>query len=374
MLRRIPTVPERMAIALYGALLVIILLGMTALNMRPRTPTPPAQAALGAAVTRPASATPAASATDAATASATRTPNGTVTASATFTRTATRTATETATPTATATNTSTPSPTFTATLTPTATDTPTPLPTPGPGAGNRKVCVPILMYHHIGYAAVSADDIERGLTTAPEIFEQQLKLFQAEGVAVIGFDDLLYALALGRPLPEKRVIITIDDGYSDVYKYGFPLLQKYGYHATLFIPTGFIDRGQYGYMTWPQIEEMAQAGNDIEPHTIDHVDLRRRTRDYLIYQILGSKQTVEAHTGREARYFAYPSGEFDDFAIEMLQEMNFWAAVSTDKPTANSAVLHSLDSIYTLKRLRVSNSIDVESMKVYLRFCGFDVK
>ena len=103
-------------------------------------------------------------------------------------------------------------------------------------------------------------------------------------------------------------------------------------------------------------------------HTIDHVDLRKRSRDYLIYQILGSKQTIEAHTGRVARFFAYPAGEYDDNAIAMLQEMNFWAAVSTD-----SGVNHSLEKIYVLERLRVSNSIDTESMKVYLRFCDFDV-
>ncbi|MBI3361142.1 MAG: polysaccharide deacetylase family protein, partial [Chloroflexi bacterium] len=128
--------------------------------------------------------------------------------------------------------------------------------------------------------------------------------FKANDVTPISLYDLLYRLALGRPLPEKPVILTIDDGYDDVYRYAFPLLKEYGYTATLFIATGIIDAGTPGYMTWPQIEEMAQAGNDVEPHTKDHVDLRRRKRDYLIYQILGSKQTVEAHTGREARFFA----------------------------------------------------------------------
>ncbi|MBI3361514.1 MAG: polysaccharide deacetylase family protein, partial [Chloroflexi bacterium] len=108
------------------------------------------------------------------------------------------------------------------------------------------------------------------------------------------------------------------------------------------------------------------AGNDVEPHTKDHVDLRRRKRDYLIYQILGSKQTVEAHTGREARFFAFPAGAYDDNAIAMLKELNFWGAVSTD-----AGVSHSLKDIYILSRLRVSEQIDVESMKVYLRYCGF---
>jgi peptidoglycan/xylan/chitin deacetylase (PgdA/CDA1 family) len=371
MIPKIPSVPQRMMITLYGAMLLVVLLGTTAVSLRGREPHP-AALAQGPTVTR----SPSASATVDASATVSATPSRTLTASATATegpsatpsRTPSRTPTATYTASPTPTNTPSPTPTYTPTLTPTSTNTPTPYPTPGPGAANREVCVPILTYHHIGYAPSDADELRLGLTTSPELFEQHLKLFQDNGIVAISLKDLQYALALGWPLPERRVIITMDDGYDDIYQYAFPLLQKYGVHATLFIPTQFIDDGQPGYMTWPQIEEMSRAGNDIEPHTKDHVDLRHRSRDYLIYEILGSKQTIEAHTGQVARFFAYPAGAYDDNAIAMLKEMNFWSAVSTD-----SGVKQSLDNIYTLKRLRVSNSIDVESMKVYLRFCGFDV-
>ena len=372
MVRRVPSVPQRIKIALYGALLVIALLATTSVSLRERNSQPVAivRAATGTptptvTVTR----SPVPPATRPATQTAPPAESGTAGPSLTPSRTPSRTSTRTFTPSPTPTDTSTPTPTHTPTLTPTVTNTPTPYPTPGPGAANREVCVPILTYHHIGFAPADADDLRRGLTTDPDVFEQHLQLFEEYGVVPITLTDLQYALALGWPLPEKRVIITIDDAYDDVYTYAFPLLQQHGYQATLFVPTAFIDDGAPGYMTWPEIEQMSRAGHDIEPHTKDHVDLRRRSRDYLIYQILGSKQTVEAHTGQIARFFAYPAGAYDDNVIALLEEMSFWSAVSTD-----SGVVHSLDTIYVLKRLRVSNSIDPESMKVYMRFCGFDVR
>ena len=338
-----PTIPQRMAIVFCGATLLATLLGVTAVGLRRRTDS--AVAAGLPTATRP-----------------------TVTSGPSESATASRTATRTPSPSPTTTVTVSPTvtPTFTPSRTATPTYTATPMPTPGPGAANRKVCVPILTYHHIGYPPAGADTLRLGLTTSPERFEEHLAYFLANGVAPISLYDLQYALALGWPLPEKRVIITIDDGYDDVYRYAFPVLQEYGFSSTIFVATGIIDAATPGYMTWPQIEEMARAGHDVEPHTKDHVDLRRRRRDYLVYQILGSKQTVEAHTGRAARFFAYPAGAYDDNAIAMLQELDFWGAVSTD-----SGVVHSLETAYVLKRLRVSQQVDVESMEVYLRYCGF---
>jgi peptidoglycan/xylan/chitin deacetylase (PgdA/CDA1 family) len=355
--------------AFYGAVLMSALLGTTAISLRSRGTAPgTASAALPAPAVQVSTATtaPTSTTTRTPTHTASPSPTGSLAASTTATFTPTETVTPSPTATLTPTYTPSPTPTFTPSVTPTTTYTPTPYPTPGPGAGNRKLCVPILTYHHIGPLPAGANNLRRGLNTSPELFEQHLAYFRDNGIATISLDDLVYAIALGWPLPEKRVIITIDDGYSDVYEYAFPLLKEYGATATLFIPTSFIDNAAPGYMTWPQIEEMSRAGIDVQPHTKDHVDLRRQRRAYLVYQILGSKQTVEAHTGQVARYFAYPAGEYDDNVIELLKEMNFWAAVATD-----SGVTHSLDRMYTLRRMRVSESIDIESMMVYMNFCGW---
>ena len=177
------------------------------------------------------------------------------------TQTATRPA-PTGTPTSTATVTCTPTPSPTATLTaaPTATPSATPTPGPTPDGVARTVRVPILMYHYISEPPPGADIYRKDLSVAPDLFESHLQYLAQNGYQMITLDDLLYALTQGRPLPPKPVILTFDDGYEDNYQSAFRLLQKYGLVGHFFIITDFVNAGRVGYMTWPQIEEMAAAG------------------------------------------------------------------------------------------------------------------
>ena len=93
--------------------------------------------------------------------------------------------------------------------------------------------------------------------------------------------------------------------------------------------TEFVDQGHPAYMTWPMIEAMAAAGMRIEPHSKTHIDLSDRDWDTLVYQILGSQETVAAHIGYTPRYFAYPSGRYDGTTMDVLRALDFWGAVTT---------------------------------------------
>ncbi len=266
-------------------------------------------------------------------ASATFTPSPTATNTPTATATATATPTATPSPTPAATQLESPQPTATATATatpsPTPTPTPTPTPLPTPDGEERAFHVPILMYHYISVPPPDADEYRLNLSVAPADFEAHLAYLRSAGYTSIDLYHLLDALTWGRPLPEKPIVITLDDGYRDNYESAFPLLLKYGFTATFFILTEPIDYNSDRYMTWAQIEEMAAAGMDFQPHTKTHPDLRDREHDFLVWEILGCAQTIEAHTGRYPRFFAYPSGRYDETVVSFLQEINLWGAVTT---------------------------------------------
>lgn len=295
-------------------------------------------------------------------ASLTFTPSPTFTHTPTPTQTPTPTNTPTVTPTPSITPTThpsitqspslTPSLTPTPTFTPTPTATPTPLPTPK--TTDRMVRVPILMYHYISNPPAGADDYRINLSTRPENFEAHLAFLRENGYTTIDFYHLLDYLTWGRALPEKPIIITMDDGYRDNYENGFPLLKKYNFTATFFVVTDPIDNYSEEYMTWDQIEEMVRAGMDIEPHSKSHRDLRERDHDFLIWEILGSAQTVEAHTGRYPRFFAYPSGQYDEAVVEVLKEINFWGAVTTWY-----GQYHTWEDRFELTRVRISGGDNV---------------
>lgn len=271
----------------------------------------------------------------------------TATPSPTSTHIPTLTATPTEQPTETATAVS---DTITIPLTPTQTATPFPLPTPA-GTYSWTLKVPILMYHYISTPPEDADIYRVDLSVTPEDFHTQMQYLADNGYSPIDFYDLSLAITNKLELPLKPVIITLDDGYVDNYVQAFPILQEFGFTATFFVVTEFIDMNQTGYLTWDMVEEMAAAGMRIESHSRTHPDLRAQPRDYLIWQILGSQETIAAHIGYTPRYFSYPAGQYDDDTVSILQDLDFWGAVTTA-----GGKWHGFENRYTWTRLRVRNT------------------
>ncbi len=286
-------------------------------------------------------------------------PTATNTLAPTFT--ATATASPTSTPTATITRT----PTRTATPRPSATATPTeivptdivppePLQPPQPDGVVRRANVPILMYHYISASPSAQDRIRYGLSVPPEMFEAQLKLLADNGYTTISLRDLYNYLAIGTALPAKPIILTFDDGYVDNYTNAYPLLKKYGMTGTFFILTGPADDGAAPYLTWDMITEMSNAGMDMQLHGRQHLDMRGRSFDWFVFNIIGGRQSIEGHTGKPVIFLAYPSGKYDAAALRFLQANNFWAAVTTQ-----TGVTHTLADSLLWDRIRISGQMDL---------------
>jgi peptidoglycan/xylan/chitin deacetylase (PgdA/CDA1 family) len=248
-----------------------------------------------------------------------------------------------------------PTPTATTTITPTALPTlaasfpslPEALPTPN-GIYSRTLRVPILMYHYLSVPPPDADIYRTDLSVTPDNFRQQMAYLAENGYTPIDFYDLSLAITNQLTLPEKPVILTFDDGYLDNYQNAFPILQEFGFIATFFVVTDFVDQGAQAYATWPMLREMAAAGMRIESHSRNHPDLSGRGRDFLIWQMLGSQETIAAHIGYLPKYFCYPSGRYDETATAVLEELGFWGAVTTQ-----SGKWHGFTDRYEWRRLRM---------------------
>lgn len=231
---------------------------------------------------------------------------------------------------------------------------PPPLPPPQPtpsGTFSITVRVPILMYHYVSSPPADADQYRLDLSVEPAAFREQMAYLAANGYTAIDLYDLSLAITGKQTLPPRPIILTFDDGYRDVYENAFPILKEYGLEATFFIVTDFIDQGHPAYLTWPMVEEMAAAGMRMEPHSKNHVDLYGKEHDLVVYQVLGSLQTVEAHVGYRPRYFAYPGGTYDDQTIEVLQALDFWGAVVTA-----GGKWHGFKDRYEWTRLRMRHT------------------
>lgn len=270
----------------------------------------------------------------------------------------------------------TPAPTQTATPLPTPTNTPsqveptviiTPVPIlpPEPDGVGRSADVPILMYHYISASPSVQDRIRYGLSVPPEMFEAQLRLLSDNGYTTISLRDLYEYLAVGKALPDKPIILTFDDGYLDNYTNAFPILQKYGMVGTFFVLTGPADDGESAYLTWDMITEMSNAGMDIQLHSREHLDMRNRAFDWLVFQIIGGRQSIEGHTGKPVIFMAYPSGKYDAAVLRFLRGNNFWAAVTTA-----SGVTHTLSEPLLWNRVRISGQMGLGG---FARMLGLNV-
>jgi len=217
------------------------------------------------------------------------------------------------------------------------------------------VNVPILMYHYISELPADADVYRRDLTVIPARFEEQLQYLQAQGYQSIFLADIYATLTTGQPLPEKPIVLTFDDGYKDAYTGALPLLQKYGFVGEFFLLATPAHYESPQYLTWADVRAMADAGMSMQAHGRDHYDLGGRSYDFLVYQILGAKEAVEAHSGQPVRFFCYPSGRYDHATIAVVESAGYWGAVTTAWGTELR-----LDNRFTWPRIRVRGAWSVD--------------
>jgi len=218
--------------------------------------------------------------------------------------------------------------------------------------------VPILMYHYLSLPPPTADIYRKDLSVTPENFAAQLAYLKKAGYTSISLADLAYYLAGRRDLPPKPIIITFDDGYVDNYTNAFPLLKKYGFTATFSIVTDPFDFGDPRYMSWDNIIEMHAAGMEIGAHSKRHYDLRSNDTDFLVYEILGSKEAIEARINEPVRVFVYPSGKYTPLTEKVVDSAGYWVALTTHYGAEEQYATR-----FELPRIRIRGSDTVEEFK-----------
>ena len=218
--------------------------------------------------------------------------------------------------------------------------------------------VPILVYHRVN----DADTNPTTLKVAD--FEAQIKFLVDNGYHVISPDDLLDAWEKDKPLPNKPVILTFDDGHEDIWHNVFPILQKYNMRATVFIVTDHI--GMKDYLTWDEAR-MLQAGGfiDFQSHTMSYKTLTTLKGDKLWNEIYGSKQAIEWALKKPAKFIAYPEGKYTLDAEDTCKECGFRAGFIADYGLAVKD-----DDNFILTRIPVLGSNSHTLLRFQLRLKG----
>jgi peptidoglycan/xylan/chitin deacetylase (PgdA/CDA1 family) len=194
--------------------------------------------------------------------------------------------------------------------------------------------VPVLCYHRFGNYAEKDPYF-----ASVEELTRQFDIIKAEGFTPITVSDLLAGWAGKKALPAKPLLITIDDGYADFATVGRPVFLKYGYPATLFVYTHFID-SQRG-LTHEQLKEFEAQGFEIGSHSVTHPKLTKPTRlelahgkaAFLQKELKGSYDQLQAWLGHPVVSLAYPYGLWDTEAAQAAQAAGYQAMFTVDQGT-----------------------------------------
>jgi len=198
----------------------------------------------------------------------------------------------------------------------------------------------VLMYHLV------LDEPYSSLTdlfVKPSDFEAQIVDMISNGYQFMFADEY-------HKTDVPTAIITFDDGYTDNYTEAFPILQKYGVKATVFMITDAID--QTNYLTSAQMKEMYDSGLvRFGSHTKNHLETDSLDEASLRYQIESSNQRIFEVTGQDrVDSFCYPAGSYNDAAMNICSQY-YKFAFTTESPNKTTE-----SSFMNIPRYRVKRS------------------
>ncbi|MGW2744394.1 polysaccharide deacetylase family protein [Streptomyces sp. NPDC001450] len=225
--------------------------------------------------------------------------------------------------------------------------------------------VPILMYHAV---ASAPNDATRALSVAPEAFAEQMALIGDLGLTPVTTADLAARWRSGRPLPERPVLITFDDGYEGVHRHALPVLAKHGFPATLFVSTGWI-RGAYdtgggldAMLDWQQVRDLADTGIEIGGHSHSHPQLDQLDDAGLRTELVRSTEIVTGELGARPVSFAYPYGYSSRRVRAAVREAGYAQALAVGNGLARRR-----QGPYALQRVTVRRGTDAEEFERLLQ-------
>jgi peptidoglycan/xylan/chitin deacetylase (PgdA/CDA1 family) len=182
------------------------------------------------------------------------------------------------------------------------------------------------MYHRVLGDDVDASDIEPGMFVRASTFDKQLTWLRRHCViATLGGVLASPPKAHDRP----TAILTFDDGWLDNRTVAWPILERHGIKATIFLVADWVATGgnARGSCLRPdQVREMSEAGMEFGAHTASHPRLDRLDEGQIRRELRASRDAVADWTGRPCTTAAYPYGAHDERAVGVAREL-FQAAV-----------------------------------------------
>lgn len=202
------------------------------------------------------------------------------------------------------------------------------------------VSLPVIMYHSV-YETQPSEYI-----VTPSQIESDFIWLKNNGYTSVTAADLINYTRNQGELPEKPVLITLDDGFYNNLSEFLPLLEKYDMHAIVSVVGKYSESlapndphsSAYSYLTWEDISNLADSGRvEIGNHTYDmHCgngirrgcsiavgETEEQYHDILFNDLTLLQQELYRCTGITPVVFAYPFGYISRESLPIIRECGF---------------------------------------------------
>ncbi|KPJ98277.1 MAG: polysaccharide deacetylase [Desulfobacterales bacterium SG8_35] len=198
--------------------------------------------------------------------------------------------------------------------------------------------VTVLIYHRFGEEKYPTTNV------AVDRFREQMTFLRENGYKVISLESLVHDLQGSRKIPEKAVVITIDDGYRSVYENAWPVLRDFHYPFTVFLYAKATENRHSNYMTWEQVREMKNAGVDFQNHGFAHEHMAfippgmdmHDYRAWIRADLAASIKILSEELDERPRFFAVPYGEYNEIVLDEIRSFGYEAIILQDPGSVSS--------------------------------------
>ncbi|MEO1857003.1 MAG: polysaccharide deacetylase family protein [Rubritalea sp.] len=169
----------------------------------------------------------------------------------------------------------------------------------------------------LGYHDFTSTGEATAMKLPTDAFRKQLQALKDLKLKILTLEEFLAWKTGNLKLPERSVLITIDDGWKTVYDHAYPILKEFEFPFTLFIYKNYVDGGGKA-LTTAMVEEMKANGASVGSHSVSHPypsTIRKKIQlgpekyaDFINIELGDSKQFLEEKFGEAITTYAYPGG------------------------------------------------------------------
>ncbi len=168
-----------------------------------------------------------------------------------------------------------------------------------------------IMYHRFDENKYPSTNIKKN------IFLSHIKIIKDLNYEFINPDD--FQNNFNNPKKQKKILLTIDDGFQSFYDVAWPILKKNKIPFILFVSTEPV--GNKGYMSWDQIREIDNTSFAVVGHhSHSHKYLINKSNQDFINDIETANKIFIKKIGYVPSLFSYPFGEYSEFMREYISK------------------------------------------------------